>query len=112
MLELPGQAALSNFRLAKLTRSLQRADQRVAAIEARFVYFIATHTAPGDEDRRRLDALLLSGDKPAPLQRSAKRLYVVPRPGTISPWSSKATDIVKACNRDESFKRTFSKEGA
>ena len=98
MLELPGQAALSDFRLAKLTRSLQRADKRVEAVEARFAYFVATHTAPGAEDKRRLDALLLSGDKPAKLTRGAKRLYVVPRPGTISPWSSKATDIVKACN--------------
>jgi phosphoribosylformylglycinamidine synthase len=98
MLELPGQAALSDFRLAKLTRSLQRADERVEAVEARFAYFVATHAAPGAEDKRRLDALLLSGDKPAKLARAAKRLYVVPRPGTISPWSSKATDIVKACN--------------
>ena len=97
MLELPGQAALSDFRLAKLTRSLQRADERVEAVEARFAYFVATHATPGAEDKRRLDALLLSGDKPAKLARGAKRLYVVPRPGTISPWSSKATDIVKAC---------------
>ena len=100
MLELPGQAALSDFRLAKLTRSLRRADERVEAVEARFAYFVATHSTPGAEDKRRLDALLLSGEKPAKLERGARRLYVVPRPGTISPWSSKATDIVKACNID------------
>ena len=98
MLELPGQAALSDFRLAKLTRSLKRADERVESVEARFAYFVSTHAAPGAEDKRRLDALLLSGEKPAPLARSARRLYVVPRPGTISPWSSKATDIVRACD--------------
>ena len=99
MLELPGQAALSDFRLAKLTRSLQRADERVEAVEARFAYFVATHEAPGAEDKRRLDALLLSGEKPAKLARGARQLYVVPRPGTISPWSSKATDIIKAVSR-------------
>ena len=98
MLELPGQAALSDFRLTKLTRSLQRADERVEAVEARFAYFIATHKTPGAEDKSRLDALLLAGEKAASIARSASRLYVVPRPGTISPWSSKATDIVKACN--------------
>ena len=97
MLELPGQAALSDFRLAKLTRSLQRADERVEAVEARFAYFVATHEAPGAEDKRRLDALLLSGEKPVKLARGARQLYVVPRPGTISPWSSKATDIIRAC---------------
>jgi len=97
MLELPGQAALSNFRLAKLTRALQRTDPRVQSVEARFVYLVDTSEELGNEDRSRLDALLLSGDKPARLSKSAITLYVVPRPGTISPWSSKATDIAKAC---------------
>ena len=98
MLELPGQAALSNFRLAKLTRTLKRADDRVAAVEARFTYFVTTHAKLSGEDRKRLDGLLLSGDKPASLARGARTLYVVPRPGTISPWSSKATDIARACD--------------
>ncbi|MDH3620730.1 MAG: phosphoribosylformylglycinamidine synthase [Gammaproteobacteria bacterium] len=98
MLELPGQAALSDFRLAKLTRSLKRADDRVAAVEARFTYFVATHAELSKEDKTRLDGLLLSGDQPARLSRGAKTLYVVPRPGTISPWSSKATDIANACD--------------
>ena len=100
MLELPGQAALSDFRLAKLTRSLKRADARVVAVEARFTYFVATRTELSKEDKSRLDGLLLSGDKPASLSRGARKLYVVPRPGTISPWSSKATDIARACDID------------
>ncbi len=100
MLELPGQAALSDFRLAKLTHSLKRADDRVVAVEARFTYFVATHAELSREDRSRLDGLLLSGDKPARLPRGARTLYVVPRPGTISPWSSKATDIARACDID------------
>ena len=100
MLELPGQAALSKFRLAKLTRSLKRSDDRVDKVEARFTYFVATGAKLSKEDRSRLDALLLSGDKPANLARGAKTLFVVPRPGTISPWSSKATDIAKACDID------------
>jgi phosphoribosylformylglycinamidine synthase len=100
MLELPGQAAHSNFRLAQLTRSLKRADDRVDKVEARFTYFVATTAELSKEDKSRLDALLLSGDKPAKLARGVKTLYTVPRPGTISPWSSKATDIAKACDID------------
>ena len=100
MLELPGQAALSNFRLAKVLRTLQAADRRVDAIEARFAYFVATRNELDKAARQRLDALLLSGDAPAPLSRGARKLYVVPRPGTISPWSSKATDIARACDLD------------
>ncbi len=101
MLELPGQSALSNFRLAKLLRTLQDADDRVTGLEARFVYLIDTHGSLGKEHRARLDALLLHGDEPGKLARAAKKLYVVPRPGTISPWSSKATDIARACDIDE-----------
>ncbi len=42
----------------------------------------------------------MSGEAPGTFGRDARRLYVVPRPGTISPWSSKATDIAKACDID------------
>ena len=100
MLQLPGQSALSNFRLAKLTRALKRADERINSVEARFVYLVDTNAKLSKEDRSRLDALLLSGDQPGKLSKAAKTLYVVPRPGTISPWSSKATDIAIACDID------------
>ena len=100
MLELPGQSALSNFRLAKLTRALQRADDRVKDLDARFVYLVDTNAELSKQDRSRLNALLLSGDKPGKFSKIARKLYVVPRPGTISPWSSKATDIAKACDID------------
>ncbi len=100
MLELPGQSALSHFRIAKLTRTLKRIDDRVDSLQARYVYFVATHSKLSREHRSRLNALLLSGDKPAKLGRAARSLIVIPRPGTISPWSSKATDIAKACDID------------
>ncbi len=97
-LELAGQSALSDFRLQKLLEQLKAHDDRVKSIAARFSYFIA-HSAPlGDEDQRRLKALLLSGDKVPGLGTGAHKLFVVPRPGTISPWSSKATDIAHACD--------------
>ena len=100
MLELPGQLALSSFRLAKLTRALRHADERVKAVTAHFVYLVDTTAALGKQDRSRLKSLLLSDDKPGKSGKAAKKLYVVPRPGTISPWSSKATDIVRACDID------------
>lgn len=100
MLELPGQPALSDFRLAKLLRALQHQDDRVTSIEARYSYFVALTAALSDEHKRRLKALLLSGDKAGKFGKGAQKIYVVPRPGTISPWSSKATDIALACNID------------
>jgi len=98
MLELPGQPALSDFRVAKLTRALKRVDERVDSLQARYVYFVATHQDLSRQERTRLDALLLSGEKPKKLKKGATTLIVVPRPGTISPWSSKATDIATACD--------------
>ena len=100
VLELPGQAALSDFRLAKLLRALQAQDDRVKSIHARFSYFVALSGPLSPEHKRRLDALLLSGEQAGKLASRARKVYVVPRPGTISPWSSKATDIVKACDID------------
>ncbi len=75
-----------------------RADERVKALDARFVYFVTINTDLSQQDQARLEALLSSGDKPGKLSKAARHLYVVPRPGTISPWSSKATDIARACD--------------
>ncbi|KAG8970391.1 hypothetical protein FRB90_010666, partial [Tulasnella sp. 427] len=61
------------------------------------------------EQRQILDALLKYGDdwsledtRPhlATQDPSSSVVYVIPRPGSISPWSSKATDIAKMCNLD------------
>ncbi|MDH3847935.1 MAG: phosphoribosylformylglycinamidine synthase, partial [Gammaproteobacteria bacterium] len=98
MLELAGQPALSDFRLEKLTHSLRKADGRVTGVEARYTYFIDLAAKLSAEHRERLEALLLSGESPGRLSKGASKLYVVPRHGTISPWSSKATDIALACD--------------
>ena len=98
MLELPGQPALSDFRLAKLTRVLQSNDKRVKAVQARFSYFIELSKPLSKTQKQRLNALLLSGDQPGKLASRSKKITIVPRPGTISPWSSKATDIALACD--------------
>ena len=100
MLELPGQPALSKFRVARLIRSLKSVDDRVESLQARYVYFVATNRKLSREENSRLGALLLSGESPAKLAKGARLLYVLPRPGTISPWSSKATDIARACDID------------
>lgn len=100
MLEIPGQPALSEFRLAKLQQALQGIEPRVTSVSARFCYFVVTRAGAnlGSDEKKRLQALLLSGDKVATLSKRARPIYVVPRPGTISPWSSKATEIARACN--------------
>ncbi len=89
---------MSAFRLDKRLWALKRIDERVTAVAARYTYWVQLAAPLSGEHRQRLDALLLSGEGPAALPPKATQLYVVPRPGTISPWSSKATDIARACD--------------
>jgi phosphoribosylformylglycinamidine synthase len=101
LLELGGQPALSDFRLDKLTRTLHRQNPAVEKVATRYTYFASLAAPLSAAHRKRLDALLLSGSRPARIPAAAATLFVVPRPGTISPWSSKATEIVTACGIDE-----------
>ena len=100
MLVLDGQTALSAFRLARLEASLARLDGRISGVAARYAYFIELNAALDAAERDRLTDLLLSGEPVGALPDGARHVVVVPRPGTISPWSSKATDIARACGFD------------
>jgi len=101
MLELPGQSALSEFRLNKLLSVLRQSEPGIDDIHARYAYFVSVTESLSAEQSKRLDDLLLSGDPVVQLPPDARRLFAVPRPGTISPWSSKATDIAHACGLDK-----------
>jgi len=99
MLEIPGAPALSAFRIAKLFDRLTAIDPRVSGLTARFVHFADLERPLTAEELALLVQLLTYGPT---LPQSAggadgARLLVVPRAGTISPWSSKATDIVRVC---------------
>jgi phosphoribosylformylglycinamidine synthase len=98
MLTLPGSAALSAFRHEKLLHTLKAHDARVEAVHARFVHFAQTSRELTVAERSVLDALLAYGPRDAAsVQSDGQMILVVPRPGTISPWSSKATDIAHVC---------------
>ena len=100
ILELAGQSALSAFRLKKLLVRLQRIDARISGLRARFTYFVSVNDALPPQQREHLDALLLSNDEIEVFPDTAQLIHTGPRPGTISPWSSKATDIARACRLD------------
>lgn len=89
MLILPGSPALSAFRKEKLLDSLPG----VTALSARYVHFVASDTPLSDAQTQVLSGLLEYGPSREETQVEGQRFVVVPRPGTISPWSSKATDI-------------------
>ncbi len=90
MIALDGQSALSPFRLDRLNARLDALHHGVRVQAAWFVYFLDADAAPAGELRARLLSVLEAKDVPP----EPATLWVVPRLGTISPWSSKATDIL------------------
>jgi phosphoribosylformylglycinamidine synthase len=102
VIQLRGPAALSAFRLAKLKSLVGAAVPAVRALSARFAHFVDLERELTAAERAVLDALLQYGPQETASQADATgaavlELRVVPRPGTISPWSSKATDIAHVC---------------
>ncbi len=88
-----GAQALSDFRLAKLREQLAAQLPVLPEIRTRWVHLIESDSPLSDEEHATVERLLTYDEfKPAqPL--SGSLLFVLPRVGTISPWSSKATDI-------------------
>jgi len=100
MLQLAGPAAETAFRLSRLQARLQSRSDAVAGVSVRFLHFVHLERALASSERAVLDALLDYGTPAAPAPGDpalCQSLFVVPRLGTISPWSSKATEIARIC---------------
>ena len=100
MLEISGAAALSAFRIAKLLSRLQALEPRVTALDSRFVHFVELARPLQPAEREVLESLLTYGpraESSGATRNVGQIVLVVPREGTISPWSSKATDIAQVC---------------
>jgi phosphoribosylformylglycinamidine synthase len=100
-LTLRGGQALSEFRLAKLNSRLNEIDRATRIQGAAYWHFAETESVLEPARMRVLERLLQYGE-PSPSARPHGDLFlVVPRLGTISPWSSKATDILHQCGLSE-----------
>ncbi|OUS25305.1 phosphoribosylformylglycinamidine synthase [Gammaproteobacteria bacterium 45_16_T64] len=102
MLELRGAPALSLFRRNKLLANLQQALPQVTNITSEFMHFADVNGVLSDDERAVLDRLLeygpsADGEDVSKNAQTTQLFLVTPRPGTISPWSSKATDIAHNC---------------
>src|SRR3979409_886972 len=99
MLQIPGPPALSAFRIAKLLDRLGALEPAVTGLTARFMHFAELAQPLSVPEREVLAELLTYGPRlEAPADAGGgEGGLVVPRGGTISPWSSKATDIARVC---------------
>ena len=104
MMVLEGAPALSPFRRERLESRLQSllpsgtlsADLRISG--AWHVYFVQPE-GQGSADVATLCRILEAGEQAGPVAEGAIQRFVVPRLGTLSPWSSKATELVRGAGQ-------------
>ncbi|CDG20714.1 Phosphoribosylformylglycinamidine synthase [Xenorhabdus poinarii G6] len=94
---LRGAPALSAFRITKLLSQCQDCFLPVTGIYAEYVHFAEVNAPITADEREKLNQLLKYGPSLAEREPQGQRILVTPRPGTISPWSTKATDIAHNC---------------
>jgi len=119
MLVLPGSSAFSKPKLDGLLRDIQKKCSKVIAVDAVWIHLVQCRNVGLEEELRDsassmrivLDRLLDYGDYLA-MEGTAKAIstgqnvaYVLPRPGSVSPWSSKATDIGVLCKLGDHVER-------
>lgn len=131
LVALAGPKAYSSFRINALINNINHSLNSSAVVAIRSVYVHYVNVAPGsdmftssDSTKRDLLDSLLEYDTPADtsdpltqtlltaiknssndLPENSYILRVIPRPGTISPWSSKATNIAHICGLDRDVLR-------
>lgn len=119
MLVLPGTSALSSFKSSSVLKDIQKTVPSAISVSAIHIHFVQPRSGQEDtlneslEPGKILRNLLTYGYYPIDDQEyesivsflntnqqqpSSTTLLVVPRAGTISPWSSKATNIAHLCN--------------
>nr|WP_286267857.1 phosphoribosylformylglycinamidine synthase [Thalassotalea atypica] len=98
---LRGAPALSEFRTKKLLSQCAELGLPVNDIYAEFTHFAHVSAELTDHESDVLAKLLTYGPTIEEHEPAGTLLLVTPRPGTISPWSSKSTDIAHNCGLDK-----------
>lgn len=131
MLIFAGPQALSQFRVATLTNDINTAVNSSVVTNVRSAYIHYVHLKEGSklaEDSQKVNLLqiLLQYDSKldmtdsltqelvkisttqesiSPEVENSHVIRILPRPGTISPWSSKATNITTVCGFEDDIDR-------
>lgn len=92
---LRGKRPFSEFRLTDLSSQLHIAiqGQSIHEIDAHYVYLLECEAELSIDVRAKAEQLLSAEGE----FEAEEGFFVTPRKGTISPWSSKATDIFRNC---------------
>jgi phosphoribosylformylglycinamidine synthase len=95
ILHIRGTPALSRFRIEKRLAGLT--TEKISDVSTQFVFWVHLKKALAPMAGARLEALLVAGNEAEEHEKLNLQRIVVPRLGTVSPWSSKATAIVQQC---------------
>lgn len=101
MLKLRGAPAFSEIRINKLLKNIQNSIPDICHISGSYLH-LADHAETLEQGELALLERLLTYGPDTEHRKSSTGKYetslvVVPRPGTISPWSTKASDIAHNC---------------
>lgn len=97
MLILRGGPAATPFRLKQQLSSVQKISPHIQSLTSHWIYFVEKSGVLPSEEIGKLRELLSVENAISSSYKLDEQFIVSPRIGTISPWSSKATDIVEHC---------------
>src|SRR5450830_516087 len=97
MISLRGSSALSPFRLEKILATLKTSAPQISHLHGDFWHFVWSDSDLIASQQETLQKILTYGPEMAEEAPVGELFLVIPRPGTISPWASRATDIAKHC---------------
>lgn len=98
MLVLRGAPALSEFNQTKLIAKLGQSGVKVKNLYSEYVHLVDSQGDLSKQHIEILEKLLTYGPARQAQTPTGTLFLITPRPGTISPWSSKATDIAHNCS--------------
>ncbi|PJK08903.1 phosphoribosylformylglycinamidine synthase [Lysobacteraceae bacterium NML120232] len=97
MIVLEGQSALSPFRRERLEARLRSVHPAIQVAGAWFVYWVEPESET-PVDTAKLGRILQADIRRAPQAEGAVSKFISPRLGTISPWASKAGELLRGAD--------------
>jgi len=91
-----GNPAHSAYRLNQLLTKLKEVGN-ISAVKSQYVYFVDLDVELTNTEHSHLQVLLNNSEEDKTSELTSNSAIITPRLGTISPWSSKATDITHTC---------------
>lgn len=92
-----GRSAFSPFRLESVANKLKGIGADYECLKADYIYFIDHSSDLTPKEHQQLELLLDAASEQSNKATPGFALFTVPRIGTRSPWSTKATEIIRRC---------------